>query len=103
MLARPGMKALPLGEPKPAPLSSASGGVDQCLLTRPRRQRRLTPAEVEDLREVYDDLVRAHRQRVLAQLLRRGVPQEAAWDLVQEVFLFFFRLVTETGFPDCIP
>jgi RNA polymerase sigma factor (sigma-70 family) len=67
------------------------------------RRTALSASEAELFREVFRDIMAAHYDRVWSVLRRRGARDADLDDLVQDVFVAFYKQVLELGFPDSIP
>jgi RNA polymerase sigma-70 factor (ECF subfamily) len=70
----------------------------ECLATLVLCHTALDPEQITLFREVFSDLVAAHREQVWKRLERRGLGH-AAEDIYQQTFFAFFQWVVAKGFP----
>jgi RNA polymerase sigma-70 factor, ECF subfamily len=64
------------------------------------RRTKFSDGEAALLREVFPDIIAAHRDMVWSRLRRRGLEDAEAKDLLQEVFVALFVFILAHGFPD---
>ncbi len=64
------------------------------------RRTKLSEVEVRRLRQLYPDLLAIHHVRVWNELRRRGLTEDQADDVFQDIFVNLFKVVKAQGFPD---